>query len=475
MPEPEPKAITTGTILVVEDEDRQRDTLVRHLQRNGFAVEGFGDAEAGLEALRDREFHAILSDYRLPGIDGVEFVRRAREIDEEIPAILMTAFASLETAVEALRAGAADYVLKPLFFDELTSKLSRALELRKLRGENSNLRDSLHRRTDPSGFAGHSEAAEKVRTWIDRAANNDATVLITGPTGSGKEVVAHAIHTCGPRAKHPMLTVNVAALAESTIESELFGHVRGAFTGAVKDRAGILRAAGDGTVFLDEIGELSLDLQAKLLRALEAREVQPVGSDRTKPFSARILCATHRDLRRRVADETFREDLFYRLNVLTIDVPKLADRREDIGELAHLLCERIANRKGIATPMIDADAIRALSRYPWPGNVRELANVLERAMILSADEPIYTEHLPDEIVAQGEAPAGAHADGDTTFPDLKSATAAFERRYIAKILRAHGGNRDAAAKALGLSPATLYRRLDKLDLKGDRAEQVEEP
>ena len=442
-------------LLIVEDEPRQRDALVKFLHRRGYEVEAFEAGEPALEALRERHFAILLTDLRLPGVDGIEVVRRAKQIDERIGALITTAYASVDTAVEALRVGAHDYLLKPLFFEELERKISHLLEHRDLERQNAQLRAMVATSTLGNEVIGISDGMAEVRDWIGRAAPTTATVLITGETGTGKEVVAHAIHALGPNAEHPMLAINVAALPRDTVESELFGHVRGAYTGADHARDGILRAAGSGTVFLDEIGDLDPEIQAKLLRALEARQVMPLGSDRAIPFEARILAATHRNLAQRVADGRFREDLFYRLNVLEVPIPPLRDRPEDVPPLTDHLLAKLARRNGVAAPRITPAAMRMLCRYRWPGNVRELANVLERGAILAAGGELDRDHLPADV--RGEA-------GDDL--SLAPAVARFERDHIALVLRMCDGHRDRAARELGLSPATLYRRLEKLDLKG---------
>lgn len=448
-------AMTGESILVVEDEDRQRERLAHYLERQGYEVEAAGCAEDGLSLLEKRGFAALISDLRLPGMDGLELIRRARQLDEEIVSLLITAYASVETAVEALRVGAHDYILKPVLFEELERKLRHLVGHRELLRENRRLRAVLQENQE-SEIVGESAAMAEVRRWVERAAGTRATVLITGATGTGKEVVARAIHRLGPHRDDRMLSINVAALPATMVESELFGHERGAFTGADRRREGILRAAGEGTVFLDEIGDLDPDAQAKLLRALEAREVLPLGSDRAVPFRARIVAATHRDLGQAVREGRFREDLYYRLNVLHIHIPPLRERPEDVPPLVHHLLAKLASRNGLAPPVVSAEAMRALRRYAWPGNVRELANVLERALILADEGRITPEHLPDDVTEETEAGGLA----------LQDAVAAFERSHIRKVLRLCGGNRERAAKELGLSPATLYRRIEKLGLKG---------
>jgi len=450
-------------LLVVEDEAPQRDALTRYLTRAGFAVRAVASAEQALEQLAEHSFVALITDLRLPGVDGVELVRRARRLDADLGLLLMTAHASVETAVEALRAGAHDYILKPLFYEELVRKLRTLIRHRELLVENDRLRAALHQRAGPE-IVGQTPAMREVIEWVRRAASSSATVLICGETGTGKEVVAQAIHALGPHRDQPLLSVNVAALPDTMVESELFGHEKGAFTGADRRRPGILRAASTGTVFLDEIGELSAPVQAKLLRALEAREVTPVGADASVPFRARILCATHRNLLERVRDGKFREDLYYRVNVLRIDVPPLRERRDDVPLLAQHLVRRLAARSGMRAPAIDQPAIAALCAYAWPGNVRELSNVLERALILCEGRDITVDLLP---LPGAAAPAKETGSAGPAGPiRLQDAIDAFERQHLAAVLRQCDGNRERAARLLDLSPATLYRRLDKHGLKG---------
>ncbi len=443
-------------ILIVEDEERQRRILKKHLTNAGFSVEDFGTGEEALAAIEARNFDAILTDLRLPGIDGSERRQRALSLRPDVPAIVMTGHGSLDTAVDALRAGAQDYVLKPLFFDEIVRKLERLFEHRQLLAENARLRRALARPVQ-DGFLGNSHAAEEVRKWIERAAATDATVLITGPTGAGKDVVARAIHAASKGSDDVMLSINVAALPEAMVESELFGHERGAFTGATGKREGLLRSAASGTVFLDEIGEMPLQLQAKLLRALETREILPLGSDRPVRFEARILCATHRNLDELVRDGKFREDLRYRLDVLQIHVPPLAERIEDLPLLAEHILSRTCRRRGAATPVLSSEAIDVLRGYAWPGNVRELANVLERALILKRGDRIEA----CDLILRSSAPLTMTEEAK----DLRSAVEDFERDFIRRTLARCDGNRERAADSLGLSQATLYRRLEKLGLK----------
>ncbi len=442
-------------LLVVEDERAQRDALATYLTRQGYVVDAAGTGEEALNRLASGSYSLLLTDLRLPGIDGLAVVRRARELDEEMGLLFMTAYASVESAVEALRIGAHDYLLKPLILEEVVRKIASLLEHRELVRENARLRRILQEHDPETEIVASSAAMQEVLSWVKRAAASRSTVLITGETGTGKELVARAIHSLGPASGAPFLAVNLAAIPENMVESELFGHERGAFTGADRRREGILRSAGAGTVFLDEIAELPVTVQAKLLRALEAREVQPLGSDRTVPFEARLLAATHRSLDAMVADGRFREDLFYRLNVLRVHVPPLRERPEDIPALVHQLLRRHARRSGLPAPVVTAEAMRALCADPWRGNVRELANVLERALILADEGRIDVDQLPLEV---------RNAVGPRL--TLLDAIDRFERGYITHVLRLSGGNREKAAEELGISGATLYRRLERFGMKG---------
>ena len=442
-------------VLVVEDERAQRDALTQYLGRAGYAVTAVATGEAALERLAAEKWAVLLTDLRLPGADGLAVVRQARERDDELGVLLMTAYASVESAIEALRIGAHDYLLKPLILEEVARKVRRLVEHRALVGENARLRRALQQPADGHDLVAVSPAMSAVADWVRRAAATRATVLLTGETGTGKEVVARAIHQKGPDADQPFLAVNLAALPETMVESELFGHERGAFTGAERRREGLLRAAGAGTVFLDEVAELPSSAQAKLLRALESREVQPLGSDATATFEARVVAATNRDLALEAQAGRFREDLYYRLNVLRIRLPPLRERPEDIPGLVSSLLARHGSRPGARIPAVSPEALRALCRHPWRGNVRELSNVLERATILADDGRIDLDQLPDDV-RESAAPRLS----------LPEAVDRFERSHIALVLRLCDGNRERAAEELGISAATLYRRLERLGLKG---------
>ena len=442
-------------ILVVDDERAQRDALRQYLSRAGFAVDSVGTGEQAVELLAHESYALLITDLRLPGIDGLAVVRKAHELNEEVGVLLITAFASVESAIEAIRIGAHDYLLKPLILEEVERKARGLLAHRRLVQENALLRRALQETHDDKELVADSAPMKEVVEWVRRAAATKSTVLVFGETGTGKEVVARAVHQMSPAGREPFLAVNIAAVPENMVESQLFGHEKGAFTGADRRRDGLLRAAGSGVVFLDEIAELTGAVQAKLLRVLESREVQPLGSDTTVPFDARIIAATHRDLEAKVADGTFREDLYYRFNVLQIRIPPLRERPEDIPTLVHQMLKRHATGSDLTIPLVTAEAMRALCHHPWKGNVRELSNVLERALILADEHRIDLEQLPPDV--------GRSTDEGL---DLHHAIEQAERAHISMVLRLCNGRRESAADELGISPATLYRRLEKLGLKG---------
>ncbi len=371
---------------------------------------------------------------------------------------MITAYATVENAVAAFRRGAHDYLMKPVIFEELLAKLDRVISARRLMLENQTLRRALHMPVDPDCLVGDSPPMKAVKTLIRKVGPTRANVLITGESGTGKELVARALHAAGAEPDAPFLAVNCAAIPNELLENQLFGHVRGAFTGADRDRLGLFAAAGRGTVFLDEIGELPLATQAKLLRAIETKEVLPVGATRPVATGARVLAATNKDLAAEAAAGSFRPDLFYRLNVVAISVPPLRDRREDIPELIPFLLSRHAERMGRSPVMVDNTTIRRLSAATWKGNVRELDNALERAMILAEGPLLSWADFPPELVgpaAEVEGQLGPDTD------DLRSALDRFERAHIARVLDRCGGDKREAARRLGLGLSSLYRKLDE--------------
>jgi DNA-binding NtrC family response regulator len=441
----------TFRVLVVDDEPAIRAQLEESLQEAGYETQGAGDGATAAALALEHAFDLCLSDIRMPNMSGIELLERLRATSPETMFMLMTAFGGLDTAVEALRLGAVDYLLKPFRHDELVAKVRRLAEHRALTLENRNLRRSVEA-GEPSGLIGTGPAMTRVLEIVDRVASLPSHVLITGESGTGKDLVARAVHKRGSRAKAPFVPINCAAIPEALLESELFGHVRGAFTGAHDHKEGLLRTAGDGTIFLDELGDMPLAIQAKLLRAIETREIQPVGSTRRVEIGARVVAATHRDLRADVEAGRFRGDLYYRLAVVEIHVPPLRERREDIPALAHHFVEKYARELARDVRGIEREALALLAGHAWKGNVRELSNAIERAVIFCAGERIAPADLPDAVRA-------ARPIDPEYSPDLRTATAEFERAHILRVIESCGGNKRKAARQLGLGVTSLYRKL----------------
>jgi DNA-binding NtrC family response regulator len=444
------------SILLVDDEDMFREDLASLLRQQGFACRTAAGGEEGLRAAQAEAPDLVLCDLVMPGGSGLELVSRLAALYPELPVIVLTAYGTLETAVEAFRSGATDYLLKPVVPEDLLCKVERLLEHRRLMGEVRYLRREMSEVRVGSGLVGTSPAMEGVRKLIARVAAGDSTVLIRGGSGTGKEVVAREIHAAGRGPERPFVAVNCAAVPRDLFESELFGHVKGAFTGAVRDRPGLFEVAADGTLFLDELSDLPLELQPKLLRAIERKEVLRVGETRTRPAQARIIAATQRDLQEEVAARRFREDLFFRVRVLEIVIPPLHERREDIPLLVEHFIPRLNARLKRRILGVDQAAMRVMMSAPWQGNVRELENTLERAMLLTDKECIGVADLPAELTAR--------ADSAELSDDLRAALRAYEREHIRQVLGATGENREEAARRLGIDVSTLYRRLKALDL-----------
>ena len=441
-----------GRILVVDDEEIIASTLQEFLAGEGFEVAVAGDGPAALAALEAFEPDVAICDIQLPGSDGLELLDRALLVRPELMVLIITAYATVETAVAAFRRGAHDYLIKPIIFEELLLKLDRLLRFRSLTRENQALRRQVHATVDLEALVGTSPPMQRVKTLIQKIGPTRSNVLITGESGTGKELVARALHTQGREPDAPFLAINCAAIPHDLLESQLFGHVRGAFTGADRDKAGLFVASGRGTVFLDEIGELPLATQAKLLRVIEAKEVLPVGATRPEPVAARVVAATNKDLAAEAAAGRFRPDLFYRLNVVAIGLPPLRERRDDIPALIAVLLDRHARALGRRVDGVDNAAIRRLAAAPWRGNVRELGNALERAVILSDGPTLTLDDFPTDLVT------GA-AEGATT-EDLRTALDRFERNYISRVLAIVGGDKREAARRLGLGLSSLYRKLE---------------
>jgi DNA-binding NtrC family response regulator len=448
---------TPPLILVAEDEDLMRAIVARLLEDAGYRVAAVASAEEALAAFASEDVAVTLTDIRMSGMDGLALLDRIKDVDSEALVVVMTAYSSVDSAVAALRKGAYDYVTKPFVNEDLLQAVKNALRQRELFRENRALRRELDRRYSFSEIIGTSDALQSVFRLVEKVAATNTNVLIQGESGTGKELVARAVHHNSPRSDRPFVAVNCGALPESLLESELFGHTKGAFTGAAASRPGLFRAAEGGTVFLDEVGEVSQATQVRLLRAVEEHEVTPLGSNTPARFDARIICATNRDLEREVSEGRFREDLFYRLNVIEIHLPPLRERREDIPLLVRHFVTRTAREQGRDEKPVDARAMSALINYAWPGNVRELQNAVERAFTLS-ESRIDLEHLPPRVrEAVSEADAMRDPDG------LRPTLAEVERRYIFETLASVNQDKARAANILGIDLSTLYRKLKRYD------------
>ncbi len=384
-------------LLIVEDEDTLCESLKRVFLREHYEVEATGSAEAALDLLVEGHYSLIISDIILPGINGIELLKLVKERTPDQLLIIMTAYASLETAVEALRAGAYDYVIKPIIHEEIKQIVKNALNQKALQAENILLRKQLEKEYDFSRIIGDSPAIKKIINEVKRFADAKSNVLLLGETGTGKELLARAIHYNSKRADKPFIPINCSAIPENLMESELFGHVKGAFTGAISLKKGLFEEANGGTVFLDEIGNLSIGLQSKLLRVLEDYQIRPVGGTQSVRIDLRFICATNRNLEAAVNEGEFREDLFYRINVITIKLPPLRERKEDIEPLVKYLIQKYSSDLGKPVKDMSAETLKLLTDYHWPGNVRELQNIIERAILIADDGILNPEHLPDSV------------------------------------------------------------------------------
>jgi len=447
------------SVLVIDDESAILDTLRILLKKEGFEVTTAQGGKAGVEQIRTGTHDIILSDVRMPQVSGLDIVEAAREQDPMTPVILMTAQASLQTAIGAVNAGAFYYLQKPFANDELVAILRRACEFRAVRVENKQLKQEIRRRAQ-GGIAtpiGKSKRFIELLRTAEQVAPTDSTVLIQGESGTGKEVVARYMHNLSARTEGPFLSINCGALPETLLESELFGHTKGAFTGAVRDKQGLFAAARGGTFFLDEVGEMPPSLQIKLLRVIQEREVIPVGATEAIPVDVRIIAATNRDLEEEVRRGNFRSDLFYRLNVIALELPPLRDRRDDLLLLMESFLQHLATERGDEPKALSQDALDAVMVYDWPGNVRELENALEHAVVLSRGQLIDVPALPERITRRRKEPLVAERSYRN--PTLE----VIERAYIMYVLQAEGGNKTRAAEALGIDPSTLYRKLSRYE------------
>ena len=438
-------------MLIVEDEETLRESIKRIFMKEGFTVDAVDSAEKGFALLETSAYDVIISDIILPGIDGIEMLTSVREQTPDQIFIIVTAYASLDTAVKALRAGAYDYIMKPIIHEEIKQVVRNALKQKNLQSENILLKREIGKDCDFSSIVGDSRALQGIISEVKKIANTRSTVLLLGETGTGKELFARVIHHNSGRRVMPFVPINCSAIPETLLETELFGHVRGAFTGAVATKKGLLEEADGGTVFLDEIGDMSLALQAKLLRVLEDQVIRPVGSTKATKVDIRLITATNKDLKAQVRAGSFREDLYYRINVISIQIPPLRNRKEDIGSLINHFIAKYSQEMGKQAQDFSSDALSLMISYPWPGNVRELQNVIERAILISDGTAIGLEHLPEGMSA--EAPFQFHPFEKKL--SIEDYTKAFIKRHQGEY------NEKQLSEMLGITRKSLWEKRKK--------------
>jgi DNA-binding NtrC family response regulator len=445
-------------ILVVEDEEKLRRVIELQLMTAGFDVDKAAAAEEGLKVVDRADL--VLTDLKLPKMDGLEFLHMIRRQNTQMPVIMMTAYGSVETAVEAMKAGATDFLLKPFSLDHLMQVVNKALEMRALREENRELKAELGRRYEFDNIIGRSTAMQEIFATIERVAPSRATVLLTGESGVGKDLIARAIHFHSPRKDKPLVKINCTAIPENLMESELFGYEKGAFTGAQTSKPGKFEQADSGTVFLDEIGDVPAAIQVKLLRILQEREFERLGSNVTRHIDVRLVAATNQDLRAALEQGTFREDLYYRLNVVPINIPPLRERKQDIPFLANHFVRKLAPDTGCRVESITDAAMERLIAYHWPGNVRELENVIERSLVMANDTQLDAADIKLE-----SAPRARQQSGDPHFLPEGLTLDQYEQEIIREALKRADGNKSQAARLLGLTRNALRYRLTQMGLE----------
>ncbi|HTC47213.1 MAG TPA: sigma-54 dependent transcriptional regulator [Candidatus Aquilonibacter sp.] len=446
------------TVLIVEDEAKMRRLLELNLGEDGFSTLSAGDAESGLKLLRENAINLVVTDLKLPGMNGLEFLHAIKRQNSALPVVVMTAFGSVETAVEAMKAGASDYVLKPFSLSEMRMVIHKELDVHNLREENRSLREALGKRYSHPNIIARSVKMQEVLATVDRVAPTNSTVLLGGESGVGKDLIARAIHEKSRRASGPFIKINSTAIPENLLESELFGYEKGAFTGANASKPGKFELADKGTLFLDEIGDVPAVTQVKLLRVLQEREFERLGGTRTIKVDVRLIAATNRDLREALEQGTFREDLYYRLNVVPIDIAPLRQRKEDIPDLVNLFISRFAGDSGKPVESITPEAMQILVNYHWPGNVRELQNIIERACALAKDTVLKVDDIHLDV-----RPARI-TNGASNFLPEGMTLEQWEDEMIRESLRRANGNKSQAARLLGLSRNALRYRLSKIGI-----------
>jgi DNA-binding NtrC family response regulator len=463
--------MSIGSIVVIDDDPEMRSMVHDHLKHQGYQVKDFGSSLEAVKYLSSSGLDAqgtelVLTDLRMPELDGLDVLQQIRRLPNPFPVIIMTAFATVDTAIEGLRKGAFDYITKPFKLNELSLTVERALSYYRLKTQNQALTNAVQKNWNRQSIVGKSAAIQNIFDLIERAAPASSNILITGESGTGKEVVARALHNQSPRAEKPFIAINCTAIPESLMESELFGHIKGSFTGATQDKKGLFEEAHGGTLFLDEIGDMDLSLQAKLLRVLQERQIKPVGSTQSKAIDVRVIAATHKDLKKAISNGVFREDLYYRLSVIPIVTPPLRHRPEDIPLLAHYFLRKYSALNNGKIITFTQDALRKLVSLSWPGNVRELENMVERLVVLSRSPEIDAGDIPSADQSSSEQFFGEATNDSPTLEEL-------EKRYIQLVLDKTGGKKEKAAQILGINRRTLYRKQKEYGFITDSEEESE--
>lgn len=452
-------------ILVVDDEQAIRMALVKFLNLQGYEAEGAGDGTEAIEMSKSKTYDLVITDLKMPSLSGIELIQELKKLNPEISSIVMTAFGTIESAVEAIKSGAFHYVTKPFELDDVALLVEKALQFKALKEENVQLKQQVVEKYGLDNIIGCSEKLKTVFKTVNQVCQTDTNVLILGESGTGKELFAKAIHYKSKRATKPLITVNCGAIPENLLESELFGYMKGAFTGAVSNKIGKFQAADGGTIFLDEIGDMSLNLQVKLLRMLQEKCFEPVGSTQTVNVDVRVIAATHQDLEKMVQEGKFRQDLFYRLNVIPLQIPPLRDRLDDMPLLIDYFAKKSCRENNVSSPLFDADTIKILSSYKWPGNVRELQNTIERLVVLKPGQKVTVTDLPQKFTSADQTqffkPTFAIPD---TGISLKNVVEEFENTLICKALDKTGWNKNQAASLLKLNRTTLVEKIKKKNL-----------
>ncbi len=449
-------------VLIVDDESGMRHMLSVLLEREGYSIDTAQNGKEGLDKIKSNEYALVLCDIRMPEMDGLTFLESTKSLNKQLPVIMMSAFGNVDTAIEAMKKGAYDYVSKPFKADEILIRLQRLTDQETLMFENQSLKRVLHQETSFSNIIARSPRMLDIFDTIRKIADYKTTVLITGESGSGKELIARAIHFNSPRSNKPFIAINCSAIPETLLESELFGYVKGSFTGANKDKKGLFEEASGGTLFLDEVGDLPLSLQVKLLRAIQEEEIRRVGDTKTMKIDVRLITATLKNLGEEIKKGGFREDLYYRLNVLPIHLPPLRERKEDIPLLADTFLSRFSKEMDKKVKKLSPEALQALTDYSWPGNVRELENTIERAMVLETEEELRPESLPDSVRNVEVNPAIRAAASELS---IKKMMVIMEQELIKKALEKTGGNRTWAAKLLEISHRALLYKIKRYGLE----------